>query len=561
MVTKELLDPLRNFQDSLRAELDLIWAAHSAVGLKGYMALYTDATQHPWRSKHAGDHLWFGPKDTDKIVRHIEQLYGEGELPNSTPLLNPLVHEKMTDGSYKPIGSGIFWSTAFVLGIARMKQEQQDRLTGLGALSDHFHRGENKQAGLKMLAFSNKKLEPKYDGRTVAGCRELYELTDIHSDDYWPYYPLSGLNYLCIHGMYTHPDIHSLLPEEERKLSPKELVRIHQIDVQKVIDANTCWNAYDHHNTLYHRFGQDVKDIPHNNKFYDLCARDLQLFDRTGPMRIGAEETFEFVVPGYIPRGAVTLLPAAGGTGKSSVAHQLCVLASIDWEKDEPKPVWLGQPINTDVCTGICIYFSGEDGPAIINARGALFDPEGRAKRLQFHRTEFIDKEITFAEYLKGLMKMPDVSIVVIDPARKYLDGDENDADSVSRFFEAIEEFAIRKNAAMVVCHHLQKGAHPTNSREVLDELRGSQVFIDRPRVVLGMCRDDKYTVVGLSKCNIPPNLGMIQEERVFARNPQNLHLIWLPGEKGIRRQNLSAQEIEQIEMEAFKAQLKPKPE
>jgi hypothetical protein len=212
-------------------------------------------------------------------------------------------------------------------------------------------------------------------------------------------------------------------------------------------------------------------------------------------------------------------------------------------------------------CDGICVYFSGEDGPAIINARGKLFDPEERAQRLQFHRTEFVDQDITFSEYLLALRKMPNVSLVVIDPARKYLTGDEEDSEVVSEFFEAIEEFAIEKNCGMIVVHHLQKGARPTNSREVLDELRGSQVFIDRARVVLGMCRDEKHTIVGLSKCNIPPSLGMVTEERLFTRDPDTLKLIWLPGEAGIRRDYLTREELEALEYEQFKEQLSAKGE
>jgi ABC-type multidrug transport system ATPase subunit len=140
---------------------------------------------------------------------------------------------------------------------------------------------------------------------------------------------------------------------------------------------------------------------------------------------------------------------------------------------------------------------------------------------------------------------------MVIDPARKYLEGDENNSEVVSEFFEAIEEFAIKKNCAMIVVHHLEKAAKPQSCREILDLLRGSQVFIDRPRVVLGLYRDGPYTVVGLAKCNIPPNMGMVTEERVFARDPKTLRLIQLPGEAGVRRNGLSEDELEQIKAQA----------
>lgn len=552
----EILIEIPDPTDSLRREFSILWAAQKAVGLEGYMSVYTIGGQEPWRSQKENEVFWFSEAETEQAIAHINKFYNDGKLPNTTLLLNPIVHRRTENMDYIPLGSGIFWATALTLGIAKMTEDQKQRIDWLNVTCTHMHRGENEQAGLKMLGFSDKKLDLLEDGVTVAGCRELYELTDIQSDPYWFYYPLSNMNYLSLHGIYNPPHFNQLLKEELREASPEEIVKAYQVDVQKTIDCNTCWNAYDRHHTLYVRFGQDTKDIPHNNRFYNLCARDLFLFDRTGPQRASAEETFEFVVPGFIPRGAVTLLAAAGGTGKSSVAHQLCVLASMDYEEGDEPDRWLGQPLNRDACTGICVYFSGEDGPAITNARGKLFDPYGRAKRLQFHRTEYQDQEISFSEYLRRLHKMPDVSIVVIDPARKYLDGDEDNSECVSDFFEAIEEFAIRKRAAMVVVHHLQKGAKPQSAEEVREELRGSQVFIDRARVVIGMYRNDIHTAVGLAKTNIPPSLGMVMEERIFARNPKNLKLIQLPGEEGTKQKFLSEQELEQMEYEELQRQM-----
>jgi hypothetical protein len=542
-------------RESVEKEFALLWAAHQRQGLNGYMCLYTEESQEVWRAKAGGLRFWFGPAQIAEAVAFVMEHYNEGNLPNSPLLLNPLVHAKSGEDTYTPIGSGVFWATGFALGIARMTPDQRQRPQEIGILTSPFERGENKDAGLKLLGLADGALSPHEGGRTVDGCRALYDLSNIQSEDYWDAYLLSGLNYLCAHGLFQHPHIDALIPENLRHLPPQELVGHLTVPVQKSMDCALCFNAYDREHRLYVHFGQDSKHIEHNNRFYDLCARDLHLFDRTGPMRKSKDETFEFVVPGLIPRGAVTLLAAAGGTGKSSVAHQLCVFASMDWRENE-HPLWLGQPVNQSACRGICVYFSGEDGPAIVNARNQLFDPEGRALRLQFHRTEFADMDMTFGQYLQSLRKMPEVSICVIDPARKFLNGNEDSSEAVSEFFEAIEEFAIQKQCAMIVVHHLQKGANPRSAREVLDELRGSQVFIDRPRVVLGMYRDEKYTVVGLAKTNIPPSLGMILDERVFVRNPKNLQLLWLPGEQGVRRDTLTPEELERIELEAFQRDL-----
>jgi hypothetical protein len=528
-------------------ELEIIWKAHRRVGLEGYMCLYSLPDQEPWRSKEPGLAYWFNEQEIPKAIEHLKQHYNEGKLPNTPLQLLPVVHKKLPDGNYEPLGSGITWAIAFCLGIDALKPDQPERIRDLGIFTSTFQRGGNNQAGLKMIGFLDKAEPPLSDDIITPSGKALYEIANIKSEPYYAYYPLSGLSYLSKHGSFIHPSFAEIFGET---LPDENFMKEHQVAAKKLLDAETCWEAYDRHHSLFVKFGINTANIEQNLRLYNLCARDIQLFDSTGPMRVGAGETFDFIVPGYIPRGSITLLAGSGGTGKSSAAHHLCVLAAIDYKEGEEKPKWLGQPLNTEYCNGVSIYFSGEDGPAIINARGALYDPEGRATRLMFQRNNF-GEGVTLDMFLRRLQKMPDVPLMVIDPARKYLAGDENDSDVVSHFFEAIEEFAVTKNTAIVVVHHLEKGANPKSARQVLDCLRGSQVFIDRPRVVIGMYRDGPNTIVGLAKNNIPPNLGMVLEERVFVRDPKSLQLLWLPGPEGIRSDYLPPKEVAKIRANA----------
>jgi hypothetical protein len=530
----------------LETELQLIWSAHQAVGLDGYMCLYTNTEQVPWRAKQAGITFWFSKEQTTDAIAEIIKHYNDGQLPNSPLLLNPVVHEKKSDDTYEPLGSGIAWCMAMCLGIDSLNDESTNRLWELGALASNFHRGESDRAGIKIITICDSVQSLTQDRKTVTGCKELYDLANIKCDQYHDSYMLSGISYLTNNGLFLHPDIKLLFPNQAlaTEASRQEIIRVSSVRIDNIIDAAFCWNSYERYHSLYKKFGTNTDDVETNLKFFNLVARDVQLFDATGPMRKGADAMFEFIVPGLIPRGAVTLLAASGGTGKSSLAHQLCVLASIDYEPGEEAPKWLGQRLAIEKCKGVCIYFSGEDGPPIINARANIFDPEGRAKRLMFQRNDF-GEGATFVQHINKLHKIPNVSIVVIDPARKFLVGDEDDSSAVSNFFEAIEEFAIEKNAAVVVVHHLQKSAQPKHAIDIIDMLRGSQVFVDRPRVVIGMFRDGAYNIVGLAKNNIPPNMGMVTEERVFARDPQNLGLIWLPGHEGVRGGSLSQEELD----------------
>ncbi|NDF12465.1 MAG: hypothetical protein EB060_06615 [Proteobacteria bacterium] len=544
-------EEMRNREiQAIKRELAFMWNVQLLHGLRGKMRLYTHPTQDPWRSKQPGFNFFFGPDEIDAAAEQIRIYYNAGVLPNSPLLLDPMVYVPDTGANWVPLGTGMVWSTIFCVGREKLNESMKKRLRDMGALVAPINRGGHEDAGLKALVLLDQPIRPE-PGKPLPGSFELYDVSGAQGKEYWSYYMLSGLEYLSSHGAFMHRRFDEMV--EGMDLNNPESWRSRMVPIQRLLDGAKCWNQYDRHHSLWARFGIDVPNLERNLRYFNLCARDFELLDATNTLKAASEmEKFELVCQGWIPRSAVTLLAATGGTGKSSMAHALCVKAGIDYRPDEPKPLWLGSQINTEFCQGMCVYFTGEDGPAIVNARAEMFDPEGRSKRVMFFRTDFglNDKgdPRTLAELLlKKLYKMPDVSVVVVDPARKYLTGDEDNAEVVSEFFEAIEEFAISKKCGMVVVHHLSKGAKPKSSAEVLDCLRGSQVFIDRPRVVIGMNRDGAYTLAGLSKNNIPPQLGMVQGDRVFVRDPDSLDLIWLPGPEGIRNAPVSHDELREI--------------
>jgi len=537
------------FLEPIKREIDIIWAAHKAVGLKGKMCLYTNPGQEIWRTEESGKVIWFDDSDAEieKALRMVEQLYNEGNLPNSPMLLNPMVFDVTDPKQPKPLGSGMAWSMSPALGIAELDEGSEERMTDIGALNAPLKRGENYRTGLKIICFLKEAAKPVKTGG-VEGCKELYKVADIEAPVFYPYYMLSGMEYLTKNGSFMQPDFNRMLLDNEHEATPEQIVATHTVDMQRIKDANRCWHAYDHHHVLWKRFGIDAPKLDDNLKYYRLCGRDFRLLDLSGAKHADADTavSFDFLVKGWVPKGAITIIGATGGTGKSSLAHNLAVKAAIDYEPGEERPRWLGADIDYDNCQGMSIYFSGEDGPAIVHSRAKVYDPKGRANRLMFLRTDF-GEGVSFPEFMKRLRDLPDVPLLVIDPARKYLTGDEDDAGVVSEFFEAIEEFAIEKNAACVVVHHLVKGAHPENVADIYDLLRGSQVFIDRARVVIGMYREGPHIVAGLAKNNIPPQLGMVQGERLFLRDPEHLELRLVPGLDGIRGEDLTEEYVQQV--------------
>jgi hypothetical protein len=79
----------------------------------------------------------------------------------------------------------------------------------------------------------------------------------------------------------------------------------------------------------------------------------------------------------------------------------------------------------------------------------------------------------------------------------------------VSAFFAKLEEFAERKQAAVIIAHHLKRGPGPKSVHDILNCVRGSQVFLDRPRVTFGMRRVGRVTEFAVLRHNVGAGLAM----------------------------------------------------
>jgi archaellum biogenesis ATPase FlaH len=233
---------------------------------------------------------------------------------------------------------------------------------------------------------------------------------------------------------------------------------------------------------------------------------DMAMFARLGRRseRENGQESIRWLVDGVIPMGTMTLLAGAQMTGKSTLATELAVAVA----QDQGARMWLGRQIVAENATGLAVILSGEDSDGIINARLIALDPADTAARLV---TYALDAR-TLPELAEALAKVPDLSLVIIDPARRYLVGDEDGSDSANSFFATLEALAAKTGAAVVVLHHLTKNAAPTSLQAVRTAVRGSGVWLDRPRVVLGVYRRQDMTMVGIAKHNIPPTFPMMTE-------------------------------------------------
>ncbi len=603
----------------VRYEMELLWAANKRCGLEGEMRIYSSPSQVNWRSKMAGTEIWFRDNEEDykDVERKVQLHYNAGVLPNTPMLIDPVVYKRDENGMPTPLGTGVVWANCMCVGRQVYEPGMLARLKDIGLLTGFIIRAGEKESGLKAVGFlqepflfgeedineykrqqyneaakevmrariEKERVEMAEQGYSeererqfalhteelmasvpnavvvevlpIPGCREIFDVSGANGEEYWQYYLTTGLEYLCTNGAFAAMGMEQAIPktpEERTKLLEK-----FTLPLQRVLDAGNCWRAYDRLPQLWARFGMDAANLEQNLKYFNLCGRNLDFLNMTGEGRKNTvSEKFEFLIPGWLPKGSVTLLAGGGGTGKSSLVHRLALLTSSDWQKDDPNPRWLGSEISKTDCQGLTIYLSGEDSPGIMTARAEIMDSQQRSKRLMFKfgldfglAADNSGRDI--ADFLDDLKRLPQVDLVVIDPARKYVAKEGQDNDTANRFFDALEKFAAAKNCGVLIVHNLQREARPSRTQDMLDVLSGAHAFAERPRVVIGLLREGEKTVVGLAKNTMPPKMGMVEGERLFVRDPAVMDLLWLPGAEGVRRFDISAEDLAQIKAKAGK--------
>jgi hypothetical protein len=202
------------------------------------------------------------------------------------------------------------------------------------------------------------------------------------------------------------------------------------------------------------------------------------------------------ILNGLIMAAEVTLWVGEGASGKSTIAHQIAAGVSAG------VPEILGYEVAETAHVRTGVLLSAEESPHTIRRRIHLFAQHGLCGDV----LPIARPLGGLAEVLRSIESMPGLGLVVVDPARAWLDGKEDDSEVVSRFLSMVQDFARRTGAAVVVIHHTKRRNlrdAPRTPVEVVSNVRGSQVWMDRPRVVIGMLRKrDGTTEVGVVKSN-----------------------------------------------------------
>jgi len=186
--------------------------------------------------------------------------------------------------------------------------------------------------------------------------------------------------------------------------------------------------------------------------------------------------------PDWIPRGMITLLGAAPGTGKSYLALDLArrIIAEDKFPDGAPVP----QP-GANV-----IYVDAEDAPQIINQRAELWHMDtSRLFLMQPHDRLFIDfSQVIDRDYLIEMAHRLTPALIVVDSLSTISSKGENNVEDVREVLGFLNRLALDAQCGLLLVHHLRKrGVVPLVDALSLDDFRGSSHIIAIARSVLGL--------------------------------------------------------------------------
>jgi hypothetical protein len=210
----------------------------------------------------------------------------------------------------------------------------------------------------------------------------------------------------------------------------------------------------------------------------------------------------EWLISGTTPKGVAALLAAAGDTGKSYTALELCDRVSRGPVPGPERPI-LGGLVQT---YGTAVFVTAEDAKGSVHRRLRALDPDGsraRQRRHPFYVVPLPDaggpialvvqdrgKLVVTEQYLalrEQLLKIPNLAVVVLDPLQVFVLADVNADPMAAAFVMALfNRLAVETGATVIALHHVRKDKEaPKNLQEARQLIRGTSALVDQARVAV----------------------------------------------------------------------------
>lgn len=135
-----------------------------------------------------------------------------------------------------------------------------------------------------------------------------------------------------------------------------------------------------------------------------------------------------------------------------------------------------------------------------INERLYIFSTIGREMLLTRRSAS---GEVTTTERVSDIgdlaAQLPDLKLIVLDPASRFRGGEENSNEDATRFVEALETLAKQTQASVLIAHHTNKGSYSAESEPGQGASRGASALTDglRWQMNLSPPRTEQLKAIG----------------------------------------------------------------
>jgi putative DNA primase/helicase len=263
------------------------------------------------------------------------------------------------------------------------------------------------------------------------------------------------------------------------------------------------------------------------------CGADIK------PMAI------DWLWPGWLPAGKLTILAGAAGTGKTTLALGLGAVITTSGR-------WPDGAASTKA--GNVLVWSSEDVaddtlvPRLIASGADLTRCHFIEGIVQHGVSVPFDPSQDIPELHRAVERIGGAALLIIDPIVSAVAGDMHRANDVRRSLQAVVDFAEAHSCAVIGITHFAKGGA---GKAPQDRVIGSQAFGALARMVLVTAKEEGSSrrVLARAKSNIAPDDGGVAysiDLVTIGGGIAATHAVWDGVIEGTAREILGEVEIEE---------------